>query len=78
MNVGENLFKNPQAARGADEYYPEVFGGGITETCDFGGLDKANEILGLMMRHWNTVAATASLTLARLPTEWQNSQPCEL
>ena len=60
------------------EYYPEVFGGEMSDACEFGSLDEANEILGLMMRHWNAVAATASLTLARLPTEWQNSQPCEL
>jgi hypothetical protein len=50
----------------------------MSETCEFGSLDKANKILGLMMRHWDAVAATASLTLARLPTEWQNSLPCEL
>jgi hypothetical protein len=36
------------------------------------------ELRELVMRHWNAVAATASFTLARLPTEWQNSQPCEL
>lgn len=40
------------------EYHPEVFGGEISETCGFGSLDEANEILGLMMRHWNTIAAT--------------------
>src|SRR5437016_5925087 len=40
------------------EYYPEVFGGEISETCEFGSLAEANEILGLMMRHWNTIAAT--------------------
>jgi len=40
------------------EYYPEVFGGEMSDTCEFGSLDEANEILGLMMRHWNTIAAT--------------------
>jgi uncharacterized protein len=40
------------------EYYAEVFGGEMSETCEFGSLDEANEILGLMMRHWNTIAAT--------------------
>jgi uncharacterized protein len=40
------------------EYYPEVFGGEMSETCEFGSLDEANEILRLMMRHWNTIAAT--------------------
>jgi uncharacterized protein len=39
------------------EYYREVFGGEMSETCEFGSLDEANEILGLMMRHWNTIAA---------------------
>ena len=30
------------------EYYPEVFGGEMSETCEFASLDEANEILGLM------------------------------
>jgi hypothetical protein len=34
------------------EYYPEVFGGEMSEACEFGSLDEANEILGLMMRQW--------------------------
>ena len=38
------------------EYYPEVFGGEMSDTCEFGSLDEANEILGLMMRHWNAIA----------------------
>ena len=40
------------------EYYSEVFGGEMSEACEFGSLGEANEILGLMMRHWNTIAAT--------------------
>jgi uncharacterized protein len=40
------------------EYYPEVFGGEMSDACEFGSLDEANEILGLMMRHWNTIAGT--------------------
>src|SRR3989475_13137691 len=40
------------------EYYPEVFGGEMSDACEFGSIDEANEILGLMMRHWNTIAAT--------------------
>jgi yecA family protein len=40
------------------EYYPEVFGGEISDACEFGSLDEANEILGLMMRHWNDIAGT--------------------
>ena len=40
------------------EYYPEVFGGEMSETCDFGNIDEAKEILALMMRHWNDIAGT--------------------
>ncbi len=40
------------------EYYSEVFGGEMADACEFGSLDEANEILGLMMRHWNTIAST--------------------
>jgi hypothetical protein len=40
------------------EYYREVFGGEMSDTCEFTSLDEANEILGLMMRHWNTIAGT--------------------
>jgi uncharacterized protein len=35
-----------------------VFGGEMSDACEFGSLDEANEILGLMMRHWNTIAST--------------------
>jgi len=40
------------------EYYEEVFGGEMSDACEFGSIDEANEILGLMMRHWNTIAST--------------------
>jgi uncharacterized protein len=40
------------------EYYPQVFGGEMSDACEFGSLDEANEILGLMMRHWNSIAGT--------------------
>jgi uncharacterized protein len=40
------------------EYYLEVFGGEMSDACEFASLDQANEILGLMMRHWNTIAGT--------------------
>ena len=40
------------------ECYPEVFGGEMSDTCEFASLDEANEILGLLMRHWNDIAAT--------------------
>ena len=42
----------------ASEYYREVFGGEMSDACDLGSLDEANEILGLMMRHWNDIAGT--------------------
>src|SRR5208337_2886255 len=40
------------------EYYREVFGGEMADACEFGSLDEAHEILGLMMRHWNDIAGT--------------------
>jgi uncharacterized protein len=40
------------------EYYPEVFGGEMSDAYEFDSLGEANEILGLMMRHWNTIAST--------------------
>ena len=40
------------------EYYREVFGGEMADTCEFASLDEANEISGLMMRHWNEIAGT--------------------
>jgi uncharacterized protein len=42
------------------EYMPEVFGSETPETYPFESLDEANEILGLMMRHWNDIAGTLS------------------
>jgi len=40
------------------EHYPEVFGGEMSETCEFRSLDEASEILEFMMRQWNTIAGT--------------------
>jgi uncharacterized protein len=40
------------------EYYREVFGGEISDTCEFASINEANEVLGLMMRHWNDIAGT--------------------
>jgi len=40
------------------EYNREVFGGGMSDGCEFSSLEEANEIFGLMMRHWNTIAGT--------------------
>jgi len=36
------------------EYNREVFGG--DDACEFASLEEAREILGLLMRHWNTIA----------------------
>lgn len=51
------LIAGPDAVM-PSEYFREVFGGEITDTCEFESLDEANECLGLMMRHWNTIAGT--------------------
>ena len=40
------------------EYNREVFDGEMSDTCEFSSLEEANEILGLMMRHWNIIAGT--------------------
>jgi len=42
------------------EYMAEVFGSETSETHQFESLEEANEILGLMMRHWNDIARTLS------------------
>jgi len=34
----------------AERILREIFGGEMSEACEFGNLDEANEILGLMMR----------------------------
>jgi len=38
------------------EYNREVFGGEMSDACEFANLDEAKEILGLLTRHWNTIA----------------------
>ena len=40
------------------EYLPEVFGGSLSDTCEFSDIDEANQILGMLMRHWNVIAST--------------------
>ena len=40
------------------EYNREVFGGDLSEAVEFANLDEAQEILNLMMRHWNKIAST--------------------
>ena len=38
------------------EYSPQVFGGEMSDVCEFSSPEEADEILGLMIRHWNTIA----------------------
>jgi uncharacterized protein len=38
------------------EYSPEVFGGEMSDVCEFSSPEEANEIFGLLIRHWNTIA----------------------
>jgi len=38
------------------EYNREVFGGKMSEAVEFASLSDAQEILNLMIRHWNTIA----------------------
>lgn len=40
------------------QYLPEVFGEDLGESGPFRSLDEANEILGLLLRHWNAIAGT--------------------
>ena len=40
------------------EYFPQVFGCSLAEVCEFGSLEEVQEIIGLLMRHWNTIAGT--------------------
>ncbi len=49
------------------EYLPEVFGGEMADACEFSGLKEANEILGLIMGHWNGIAATLHKGDVHLP-----------
>lgn len=42
------------------EYCREVFGGELSDACEFSNLEEVKEILGLMMRHWNAIAGTFS------------------
>jgi uncharacterized protein len=49
------------------EYMPEVFGTNASESQQFRNLEEANEILGLLMRHWNDIAGTLSRREVYLP-----------
>lgn len=49
------------------EYYPHVFGGTLEETCEFDSLGHVNAILGLLSRHWNTIAGSLYANEPHLP-----------
>jgi uncharacterized protein len=49
------------------EYLPEVFGAEMSDAHEFGSLEEANDILALLMRHWNDIAATLSKGEVYLP-----------
>jgi len=38
------------------EYSREVFGAEVSEVCRFSSAEEANEIFGLLIRHWNAIA----------------------
>ena len=49
------------------EYLPAVLGGEMSDAPEFATLEEANDILGLLMRHWNGIAATLAKGDAHLP-----------
>ena len=49
------------------EYLPEVFGGKMSDTHEFQSLEEVNDILALVMRHWNDIAATLAKDEPYLP-----------
>jgi uncharacterized protein len=51
------------------EYLPEVFG----ESGQFERFDEANHVLGLIMRHWNSIAATLESGDVHLPILFEDS-----
>src|SRR5947199_8334287 len=56
------------------EYYPHIFGGTMEDTCEFETLDQVNAVLGLMMRHWNTIAGTLYADEPYLPVLLEDEQ----
>ncbi len=60
------LIAGPEVVQ-PSEYLPAVLGGEMGKTGEFGGLEEANDILGLIMRHWNGIAATLGKGDVHLP-----------
>jgi len=59
------------------EYLPEVLGGENSDAHEFGSLEEANDILALLMRHWNDIAATLSKGDVYLPILLENENGVE-
>jgi uncharacterized protein len=49
------------------EYLAEVLGGDMAEVCEFEGIEEADEMLGLLMRHWNHIVTTLGKDEPYLP-----------
>lgn len=54
------------------EYYEHVFGGFLEHACEFDSIESAQAILGMLMRHWNTIAATLMADDVYLPILLEN------
>jgi uncharacterized protein len=66
MGSSPPLIAGPETVM-PSEYYPEVLGGEMSDTCEFGSLEEVNELLGLLMRHWNDIAGTLLKCEAHVP-----------
>ncbi len=49
------------------EFYPRVFGGEMTEVVSFENKEQADELLGLMMRHFNSITTELSQNELHMP-----------
>jgi len=67
------LIAGPEMVR-PSEYYSQVFGGPMDETCEFDSLDQANDILGLISRNWNIIAGTLYADEPYLPMMFENDE----
>ncbi len=56
------------------EYYPHVFGGTLEETAEFDSMEQVNANLGLLSKHWNTIAGTLYRDEVYLPLLLENDK----
>lgn len=56
------------------EYYPHVFGGTLEETAEFDSMEQVNATLGLLSKHWNTIAGTLYRDEVYLPLLLENDK----